>query len=161
MDMFYIIESVILAIVIFFILNYMLPIIFSKFSTHRGIIHSVPFAFVIGFFISILLHKFFNAKDYLSILAGVFFVLGFITHLLLDELYSVDLSGAKLKNSFGSAFKFYDYKQPFLSMLLYIILLFEMLILPPMDNVINKVWNISNLEYLRDNFFPSYIQSFF
>lgn len=161
MDKLYIIESILLSIFLFFTLNYILPKIFSTFSTHRGIIHSVPFAFVIGFFISILLFNFFNSKDYLSILAGLFFTLGFIVHLLLDELYSVDLSGATLKHSFGSAFKFYDSKQPFLSMLLYIILLFEMVILPPINNVAIKVLNISNIEYLQDNFFPHYIKSMF
>ena len=159
MDKFYIIESIIISIAIFFILNYLLPKIFSKLSVHRGIIHSIPFAFVMGFFISILLYELFDSKDYLAIFGGFFFSLGFIVHLLLDELYSVDLSGVKLKNSFGTAFKFYDKNQPFLSMFLYIVLLFEMLMLPSINGAKDKVLDISNLEYLKDNFFPNYIQS--
>jgi membrane-bound metal-dependent hydrolase YbcI (DUF457 family) len=161
MDRFYILESIVLSIFIFLILNFILPKIFSKFSTHRGIIHSIPFAFLLGFFISILLFNFFNLQDYLSILAGFFFAFGFMIHLLLDELYSVDLSGVKLKNSFGSAFKLYDKKQPFLSMFIYIIILFEMVILPPINSGIAKVLDISNIQYLKDNFFPFYIQSMF
>ena len=154
---FYILESLIVSIVIFLLLNNILPKVFSKFSTHRGIIHSVPFAFLLGFFISIVLFNFFHLADYLAILAGLFFAFGFIVHLILDELYSIDLSGAKLKKSFGSAFKFYDAKQPFLSLFLYVLLLLEIVILPPIDSMISKVLNISNLEYLRDNFFPYYM----
>jgi hypothetical protein len=39
----------------------------------------------------------------------LFVFIGFIIHLVLDEMYSVDIKGATIKRSFGSAFKLIDY----------------------------------------------------
>jgi len=45
-----------------------------------------------------------------SWLSGLFIGFGFIVHLLLDEVYSVDLSNRRMKKSFGTALKLYSYK---------------------------------------------------
>jgi len=45
-----------------------------------------------------------------SWLSGLFIGFGFIVHLLLDEIYSVDLSNKRMKKSFGTALKLYSYK---------------------------------------------------
>ena len=42
-------------------------------------------------------------------LNGLFLAIGFIVHLVLDELYSVDVSNARMKKSFGSALKLCSY----------------------------------------------------
>ena len=79
---------------------------FKKLTKHRGIIHSIPmgifFSFLL-FFISYYLFGFDETKSYLM---GLFLFLGYISHLILDEIYSVDLVGNKIKKSFGSALKF-------------------------------------------------------
>ena len=36
---------------------------------------------------------------------------GFLTHLILDEMYSVDVYDTRIKASFGTALKFYDGKR--------------------------------------------------
>ncbi len=41
-------------------------------------------------------------------MAGLFVFIGFLIHLILDEIYAVDFSGARLKRSFGSALKLFD-----------------------------------------------------
>src|SRR5262249_50646196 len=41
-----------------------------------------------------------------SWLIGCFVALGYMIHLLLDEIYSVDITGARIKKSFGTALKF-------------------------------------------------------
>jgi hypothetical protein len=43
-------------------------------------------------------------------LAGGFLFIGYITHLILDEMYSVDVFDTRIKSSFGSALKLYDGK---------------------------------------------------
>ena len=40
---------------------------------------------------------------------GLFVLIGFIIHLVLDEIYSVDVEGAVIKKSFGTALKLFDY----------------------------------------------------
>ena len=41
-------------------------------------------------------------------LAGGFMFMGYMVHLVLDEIYSVDVLGTRIKRSFGTALKFYD-----------------------------------------------------
>ena len=43
-----------------------------------------------------------------SWLLGTFMTLGYIVHLALDELYSVDFTGVRVRRSFGSALKIID-----------------------------------------------------
>ncbi len=79
---------------------------FKKLTTHRGMIHSIPAAFLSWFLISLIAYKYWNMDIQKSYLLGFFVFLGYITHLVLDEIYSVDLTGRKIKKSFGSALKF-------------------------------------------------------
>lgn len=76
-----------------------------SYTNHRGIFHSIPMALIFS-----CLPFLFSAGDVFSpskmYLAGGIF-LGFISHLLLDELASIDLKRRRMKKSFGSAFKFF------------------------------------------------------
>ena len=38
-------------------------------------------------------------------MSGLFVSVGYVIHLVLDEIYSVDLTGARVKRSFGTALK--------------------------------------------------------
>ena len=38
-------------------------------------------------------------------MSGLFVSVGYVMHLVLDEIYSVDLTGARVKRSFGTALK--------------------------------------------------------
>jgi hypothetical protein len=51
-------------------------------------------------------------------LAGGFLLIGFLTHLILDEMYSVDVLGNHIKRSFGTAFKPIDLRNPWGSALM-------------------------------------------
>ena len=50
----------------------------------------------------------FDRPDGVAWLAGGFLFIGFLTHLILDEMYSVDVLGNHIKKSFGTAFKPFD-----------------------------------------------------
>jgi membrane-bound metal-dependent hydrolase YbcI (DUF457 family) len=78
----------------------------SKYSDQRGMLHSLPAAAVAGqvAFLSFSteepIHRYFVASSV---------VLGFLVHLILDEIWSVKEGqfGPKFKTSFGTAMKFY------------------------------------------------------
>ena len=75
-------------------------------SIHRGMFHSLPAVAIAGQIAFLA----FAAEDPLRryfIASAV--VLGFLTHLVLDEIWSVKLGmfGPKFKKSFGTALKFY------------------------------------------------------
>ena len=74
-------------------------------TTHRGVIHSVPAAALLGLgTTSAMIHILEYSRGF-SWLAGIALALGFVIHLVLDECASVDLAGRRLKRSFGTALK--------------------------------------------------------
>jgi hypothetical protein len=83
--------------------------LFDRFTSHRGIFHSVltaVFFCLLMVCIGCYLLRWDNLHSWLS---GLFIGFGFIIHLLLDEIYSVDLSNRRMKKSFGTALKLYSY----------------------------------------------------
>ena len=82
--------------------------IFKRYTKHRGMWHSLPAAAIAGLITFLVcLSPEFNVRLFKSWAV----VLGFISHLFLDEIYSVDFRGRKLKKSAGTAMKFWG-KRP-------------------------------------------------
>ena len=79
--------------------------VLTRISVHRGISHSLPTCAVWG----ALAYLYYPAHERgaftLRLLIGSAVVLGFFSHLLLDEICSVDLRGARVNKAFGSAIK--------------------------------------------------------
>ena len=97
---------VVLAAIYLFI-RYVLSYIFKHFTVHRGMFHSIP-ALLIAGLATYLLYPSGNARMRLFLSGAV--MIGFLSHLVLDEIYSVDLMGAHLRlNKYaGSALKFFS-----------------------------------------------------
>ena len=96
-------EMIILWSFCFALVRFGICSLFSRYTDHRGLIHSIPAAALAGL-LAVLLFSYLGADAGQAWMAGSFIVLGFLVHLLLDEIYSVDLLGRRLKRSFGSAF---------------------------------------------------------
>jgi len=82
----------------------------KKITVHRGMIHSIPMAILLGqltFFVV-------TGKIEERILKAAALAIGFLSHLILDEIYSIDSTGMKLrlKKSFGTALKWTNPKRP-------------------------------------------------
>jgi hypothetical protein len=90
--------------------RYGLQFIFLRFAAHRGIWHSIVAALFFWFLTAIIFHRLLGYHEGVAWLAGGFLFIGYITHLVLDELYSVDVFDTRIKASFGSALKLYDGK---------------------------------------------------
>jgi hypothetical protein len=84
--------------------------VFTRLTVHRGAIHSLLAAVFFALCTASLSHHLFSKSYPVSWLYGVFVGFGFVIHLLLDELFSVDLLNRRLKSSFGSAFKIVSLK---------------------------------------------------
>lgn len=74
----------------------------SRISSHRGINHSLPACAVWGA-LAFLNYPTGHFEVRLFIAGSV--VIGFLSHLLLDEFCSVDLRGARVNRAFGTAVK--------------------------------------------------------
>ncbi|MGE0627624.1 MAG: metal-dependent hydrolase [Hyphomicrobiaceae bacterium] len=81
---------------------------FHHFSYHRGIWHSIIAGLFFWFLTAVIYHRMLGLHEGVAWLAGGFVFLGYLTHLILDEIYSVDVFDRRLKASFGSALKLYD-----------------------------------------------------
>ncbi|WPL17804.1 hypothetical protein Thiowin_02846 [Thiorhodovibrio winogradskyi] len=82
-----------------------LRLFFARLTVHRGLFHSLLMAVSIALFAVILAHRWLDFEPAFSWLVGGFVLLGYLTHLVLDEIASVDLLGNRVKRSFGTALK--------------------------------------------------------
>ncbi len=65
-------ELLIIWLTTFIIVKYLLFIIFSRFTTHRGMIHSIPAGVIFWFITTILLYRIFSFSDFAAWTAGFF-----------------------------------------------------------------------------------------
>ncbi len=86
--------------------------VFHRFSYHRGIWHSILAGLLFWFLTAIVFKEVLGRHEGVAWLAGGFLFVGYITHLVLDEIFSVDVLDTRLKASFGSALKLYDGRKP-------------------------------------------------
>jgi hypothetical protein len=84
--------------------RYVVSSLFKKLSVHRGMYHSIPAMLIAGLMVYLGYHS--PDRNIRFLMAGGVMI-GFASHLILDEIYSVDLRGMKiqLKSSAGSAVK--------------------------------------------------------
>lgn len=91
------------------VVRYAILPIFYKFTVHRGIFHSIVAALFFWFLTTVLCFHFLDGEELLSWTVGFFVFFGYIVHLSLDELFSVDLTNNQIKRSFGTALELVDY----------------------------------------------------
>jgi len=92
--------------------RYGLHTVFHKYAVHRGIWHSIVAGIVCAFATAIVFYYAFGRPDGVAWLAAGFLFVGYLTHLILDEIYSVDVMGTHIKKSFGTALKLVDMRHP-------------------------------------------------
>ncbi|MGE5512152.1 MAG: metal-dependent hydrolase, partial [Bacteroidota bacterium] len=94
-----------------FVVRYVVHFIFHRMSYHRGIYHSILAGLFFAFFTAAVF-RLLGRPDGVAWLAGGFMFIGYLVHLTLDEIYSVDVMDTRVKASFGTALKFIDRKHP-------------------------------------------------
>ena len=76
--------------------------IMTRMAVHRGISHSVPTCLVWGA-LAYLYYP--HGGHVVRLMMAAAVMIGFFSHLLLDEICSVDLHGARVNKAFGTAIK--------------------------------------------------------
>lgn len=92
--------------------RYGLYAIFHRLSVHRGNWHSLMAGLLVSALTAIAFKYVFGRHEGVAWLAAGFMFIGYMVHLILDEIYSVDIAGHRLKASFGTALKFFDKRYP-------------------------------------------------
>lgn len=94
------------------LVRYGMHALFHRLSVHRGVWHSL----LAGLFLAALtasgLYYVLDRHEGVAWLGAGFLFLGYVQHLVLDEVYSVDVMNHRLKQSFGTALKLFDRRYP-------------------------------------------------
>ncbi len=100
-------ETMVLAAAVIYVgIRFGVGEIFKRYTVHRGMWHSIPAALIAGMVAFLVC----LSNDFgIRMFKAWAVVMGFLSHLILDELYSIDLGGKRIriKKSFGTALKFW------------------------------------------------------
>lgn len=129
----------------FMAVRFVLMEIFLHFTVHRGVFHSLVAALVFWVGMATVFDYWFNAI-YSWFFASMMFC-GYLVHLLLDEMFSVDLMGARVKRSLGTAIKPVDWANPIGSLVFTAIFVGFLFISPPFFPFFNQAKQIAALPF--------------
>ncbi|MFM8175660.1 MAG: metal-dependent hydrolase [Pirellulaceae bacterium] len=97
-------RKLLVAVAIYLLVRLGILEIFRRFSVHRGMWHSIPALGIVG-----LLGYWLSESEIpkRQVFVATALMLGFLSHLLLDEVWSIDFQGGRYryKNTFGTALK--------------------------------------------------------
>lgn len=99
------IAPIVTALLTYIFIRYAVSEVFHAVTAHRGVIHSIPMAAACGLGLFHAMSLVLHVPAGTAMWPSLFLAGGFVAHLLLDEIYSVDLQNARLKRSFGTALK--------------------------------------------------------
>ncbi|KZN30741.1 hypothetical protein N474_23755 [Pseudoalteromonas luteoviolacea CPMOR-2] len=110
-----ILETWMLGLCIYLLFMYAIKPIFEHFTVHRATLHSIS---AVCMFCALTFHSclLLGVTLHMSVLSSMFVMVGALTHLILDECYSVDIDNKELKASFGTALKPIDLRYPVTSL---------------------------------------------
>jgi len=128
--------------------------LFHKYSVHRGVWHSITAALVCGFATAIFFYYVLGRPDGVGWLAGGFLFIGYLVHLVLDEIYSVDVLGAHIKKSFGTALKLVDMRYKIATTAMLAAGAALLLIVPPMKTFVDGMSSRSMWAGLHQRLLP-------
>jgi hypothetical protein len=156
-------EMAVIWIIVYLILRFGMLELFRKFTKHRGMFHSIPAGIISGLLLVYLSFYIFNANEIISWLYGFFIFFGYMIHLLMDEFVSLNLTGKKIKRSFGTAFKLYNKKDKITTIAVYIAIIPLIYFSPSFTEFGNIFGDIELVKSFFLNIFPEgvWFENFF
>ncbi|MDQ7073815.1 MAG: metal-dependent hydrolase [Gammaproteobacteria bacterium] len=140
-DRYSIVELLLLWGGVYFLVRYTVFELFIRLTVHRGVFHSVLAACFFALLFTCVADYWLHRSEVESWLAGAFVFMGYLVHLSLDELYSVDLTNIRLKRSFGTALKLVSLKYIKETVVLFLLTLMLFSAAPSGDFFLQTTWN--------------------
>ena len=144
------IELLVIPLAVYSIMKWLIRPLFEKVTVHRGSCHSLLFLILCGLLTTQLTWIFNNEyatkSAILALLSGGFVFFGGLIHLILDEIYSVDLSNIRIKRSFGTALKIAYFKSKRATFMMLVASIALGYMLPETDTTMNLLadWSAFN-----------------
>lgn len=126
--------------------------LFSLLTVHRGNFHSILAAILFGLIAVIIADRGFEVREFVAWFSGLFILIGYLTHLLLDEIYSVDLMNKKFKKSAGSAFKIASKRYKLSTAIFAVAIIIAFLLTPNTDKVLKVLFHTRTYQMLEAKF---------
>lgn len=147
-------ELLLIWLICFLALRFGVFTLFKRFTHHRGIFHSLPAGALAWLLVTFVCWKLLKLPDFKSWMCGFFVCIGYLIHLILDEIYSVDLNNKKIKRSIGTALKLADLKNIAGSVILYVAIVGMFLLVPRPTAFFQSVFNQSTYSKIERNLLP-------
>ena len=128
--------------------------VFHRMSYHRGIYHSVIAGLFFAFVTAIIYHYLLGRHEGVAWLAGGFLFIGYLIHLTLDEIYSVDIMDTRIKASYGTALKLWDHKHMGHSTAMAVAMVIAFLLTPPAGTFVDGITSRPLWAGLRERLLP-------
>jgi len=139
----------------FLAVRYIGHLLFHNYAVHRGVFHSVLAGVFFLMATAAIFHHGLKADPRICWLSGVFMFFGYIVHLLLDEIYSVDFSGNRVKRSFGTALKLIEHRNWRASLLMGLATLGVFYFTPPFATFYDTVATTDLWGHLWERMWPT------
>ena len=123
-------------------IRYGIIFVFRAVTVHRGVFHSIPMAALLMLLVATVAHAGMGADALTAWLYAGLFLVGFVTHLVLDETYSVDLANRQIKRSFGTAIKLYERDRAWRYVALYAVLLSALFFVPSPESLLEAITDL-------------------
>jgi hypothetical protein len=128
--------------------------IFHRRTNHRGIFHSLLAGAFFMVFTAVVLSHGIGREPLVAWMAGLFVFFGYIVHLTLDEIYAVDVTGAHLKRSFGTALKLFDSRSIPATSGMFAALFVTLAVAPPTQQFLEIMRPKQVTQFFRERMFP-------
>ncbi len=127
---------------------------FTRLTVHRGILHSLLAAIFFGALTTSIAYHVVHSPPDVAWLSGLALLLGYVVHLVLDELFSVDVLNNTVKRSFGTALKPASFNNWPTSILLAIMTIALIYTLPDPEAVLSRILDPKTYTNIRAMLFP-------
>ena len=149
-----VLELVVIWIATYLCFRWIIFALFTRLTTHRGIFHSIPASLFFGFLTSAISYHFFHLASLQAWLNGLFVCFGYLLHLILDELYSVNVFGMRTKRSLGTALKFHSKASPPATIYMYLALVAAFMATPTVTPLARLAKDTQIYHQIQQKFMP-------
>ncbi|GAA59458.1 hypothetical protein P20652_1321 [Pseudoalteromonas sp. BSi20652] len=146
------IELILVPLLVYGFMKFIIRSIFEWITVHRGSCHSLLFILLCALLTTQVTWQLNDQSTtqaaVFAWLTGGFILVGGLIHLLLDEIYSVDLSNVTIKRSFGTALKIADFDNKLITVSSVIALAGLIYVAPPIKQTITALSDWSQFIFL-------------
>src|SRR5215470_4005707 len=149
-----VVEMIILWLGTLVLVRYVAHAFFHRLTAHRGIWHSILASIFCACATAAIYTTVLGRNEGVAWLAAGFLIVGYLTHLILDEIYSVDVMDTRLKASFGTALKIIDPRHPGATAAMAVATVIAFLTAPPLQSFVDGVTSRSLWSSLQRRLLP-------